>query len=1233
MVSVGCRTAPLLLVAALILSHLLLWNPCLPPSRSPPPCFPSRMGSLEAAGGAPPKRSALLRPFPPSFACRSSLHCLSRFLLSEKVGYLQWVFTVAAFLIVVALFQAFLPGSTVERPGGGRGGGGGGGGGELGEIGDLDFGEGIRFVPVKLLERWETEDREANSSVSAFGERPLRRFGLRSPLLALVVVPVLLADAMQVQMVSIAVVLKEIGYDIQVFSFEDGPVHSVWQVIGISVNILLKTQETTIDWLNYNGILVNSLESRPLISRSSANTLINKISLFSTIDQICICLSGLKVPLVAPPSCLDLLILLPLSLFPASEFPAACSHSSRGQQHRERDKGTVEHAAYQGPLHSRGFVLAGDNHPSHKGHYRAGHLAAGKSTLIFQSGGAIRVYPCRWHVDLGYLQNRRTIFLNGAYKVHKENIKRSGIFMLAYSLLQEPFKNVPVIWTIHEMALHLSSSEYAANGQDKLLNDWKQIFSRATVVVFPTYLMPMMYSAFDAGNFLVIPGSPSEEWEAINSATQKVHNSKENMGHSPEELLIAIVSSQFLYSGKLIEHAIILEALMPLHQQFLHENTSSSLKIGILSANFTGAQRTALEAIARNVGFPSSIVENIVVPGDMNNFINIADIVIYGSFLEEQSFPSVLMQAMSLGKLIIAPDLDMISKYVVNEVNAYLFSKVKVGMLRKILLEVVSNGKLSLSAQQVAAVGKRHARNLMASETIQGYVSLLEKVLKFPSEIALPKHVKEIPSRLSEEWQWDLFLNLRNMNNLNRSFISYRMLNKLEEQLDHSSSANTSANFDKALSSVAWEEEKIIEMVNAKKRIEEEELRDRSDQPHGTWDEVYRSAKRADRERNELHERDDRELERTGQPLCIYEPYFGEGAWPFLHQTSLYRGIGLSSKGRRPGADDVDASSRLPLLSNSYYRDALGECGAFFALANRIDCVHKNAWIGFQSWRASARKVSLSKEAEAKLLEVIQTERHGDALYFWVRLDKDPRNPQQLEFWDFCDAINAGNCRFAVVEILQRMYGVQDDWDSLPQMPNDGDFWSVMHSWVLPTRSFLEFVMFSRMFVDALDAMVYDEQHTSGYCLLSISKDRQCYSRLLELLVNVWAYHSARRIVYVNPESGAMQEQHWLNKRRGQMWISWFSYTTLKGIDEDLAEEVDSDHPDRRWLWPSTGEIVWQGIYERERNMRQQQKERRKQHSRDKIQRIKKRARQKTLAKYIKPPPDEADHLNTTTIR
>lgn len=44
------------------------------------------------------------------------------------------------------------------------------------------------------------------------------------------------------------------------------------------------------------------------------------------------------------------------------------------------------------------------------------------------------------------------------------------------------------------------------------------------------------------------------------------------------------------------------------------------------------------------------------------------------------------------------------------------------------------------------------------------------------------------------------------------------------------------------------------------------------------------------------------------------------------------------------------------------------------------------------------------------------------------------------------------------------MYGVQLDHelDSLIPMPNDGDTWSVMQSWIMPTRSFLEFVMFSR---------------------------------------------------------------------------------------------------------------------------------------------------------------------------
>ena len=86
-------------------------------------------------------------------------------------------------------------------------------------------------------------------------------------------------------------------------------------------------------------------------------------------------------------------------------------------------------------------------------------------------------------------------------------------------------------------------------------------------------------------------------------------------------------------------------------------------------------------------------------------------------------------------------------------------------------------------------------------------------------------------------------------------------------------------------------------------------------------------------------------------------------------------------------------------------------------------------------------------------------------------------------------------------------------------------------------------------------------------------------------------------------------------------------------MDEDLAEEADSDHPKRRWLWPLTGEVFWQGVYEKERNLRSREKEKRRQQSKDKISRIRRRTRQKTIGKYVKPPPEEMEKSNSTTMK
>lgn len=61
-----------------------------------------------------------------------------------------------------------------------------------------------------------------------------------------------------------------------------------------------------------------------------------------------------------------------------------------------------------------------------------------------------------------------------------------------YSFLQEPFKSVPLIWTIHERAVATRSRKYTSNRQIELLNDWKRVFNRSTVVVFPNYVLPVI---------------------------------------------------------------------------------------------------------------------------------------------------------------------------------------------------------------------------------------------------------------------------------------------------------------------------------------------------------------------------------------------------------------------------------------------------------------------------------------------------------------------------------------------------------------------------------------------------------------------------------------------------------------------------------------------------------------------------------------------------------------------
>jgi hypothetical protein len=91
-------------------------------------------------------------------------------------------------------------------------------------------------------------------------------------------------------------------------------------------------------------------------------------------------------------------------------------------------------------------------------------------------------------------------------------------------------------------------------------------------------------------------------------------------------------------------------------------------------------------------------------------------------------------------------------------------------------------------------------------------------------------------------------------------------------------------------------------------------------------------------------------------------------------------------------------------------------------------------------------------------------------------------------------------------------------------------------------------------------------------------------------------------MVYINPNTGSMEEQHLVEQRKGSMWAKYFNFSLLKSMDEDLAEAADDgDDPRERWLWPMTGEVHWQGIYEREREERYRIKMDKKRKTKEKL--------------------------------
>ncbi|ONK57001.1 uncharacterized protein A4U43_C10F15520 [Asparagus officinalis] len=769
------------------------------------------------------------------------------------------------------------------------------------------------------------------------------------------------------------------------------------------------------------------------------------------------------------------------------------------------------------------------------------------------------------------------------------------------SFMEHPFDSVPLVWLIHEDILGRRLPMYETNEWDDLITIWKTSFRRADVVVFPDFSLPMMYGSLDTGNFYVIPESPVNTWAAETyTASHSRSGLRKDNGFNDDDFIMLVIGSNFFYDELAWEYAAIMNAMIPEIKKIKRiEGRRGTFKFVFLCGDTIPAHDYAFQELASRMGLPVDFVKHYGADGDVNRVLLMADLVLYGSFQEEQGFPPLLVRAMSFEIPIIVPSLQIITKYVVDQVNGVIFDPHNLGTLVKAFSLLIEDNKLSALAHSVASSGKRLSKNILASDCVADYAKLLENLVQFPSDAMLPLLVSHIKQNT---WAWDLLDIEDTQTNISVQDKGFEdTIVSLEEQAAGKFHVKKTAQIGNSSAEdfptqLDWDIIAEMEILEDADRREREEIAERTPRYLGDWNTVYNDARKADKDTKfDKNERDEAELEKIGLQLCIYEIYSGRGAWPFLQHGSLYRGISLSKRAQRPRSDDIDAVGRLPILNNAYYGDLLCDFGAMFAIANKVDSIHNMPWIGFQSWRAAGRKVSLSVNAEEVLERTAQEKSEGDVIYFWTPMKMNKKAVGEndgFDFWTVCDILNAGNCRTVFEAAFRSMYGLPENMSALPPMPNDGHKWSTLHSWVMPTPSFLEFVMFSRMFVDSIDSL-NQKNIGAAPCILGSSEleNKHCYCRVLELLVNVWAYHSARRLVYIDPVSGQMQEQHPIDQRIGKMWVKYFDFTLMKSMDEDLAEEADDGiHPTDRWLWPLTGEVHWSGVFDKEREEKYRRK-------------------------------------------
>lgn len=336
---------------------------------------------------------------------------------------------------------------------------------------------------------------------------------------------------------------------------------------------------------------------------------------------------------------------------------------------------------------------------------------------------------------------------------------------------------------------------------------------------------------------------------------------------------------------------------------------------------------------------------------------------------------------------------------------------------------------------------------------------------------------------------------------------------------------------------------------------------------------------------------------RVFRPLLVmYETYFTRDALPFLHKQRPYRGVRLGSNVLGTNrTKDIDVLRILPILKDEIYKGLLCEFGAMFAIDSKLwELQKKELWVGFQSWKAKEKRISL------KPLAMVNLMRHFHEKKKEATLKKQYLNKEVFYYWSgrsvkdsFSDCKQSGKCSTVFSTVFIALYetnasisGGSSLMSRLPPLPEIERGYSDCSYWILHRKHFKKFMTFARMFFVTLERFwnLHDdvnncpldlgESHLSkmtdfGYTNSSSSSSSSCWCYIMERLLNIWVYHTGIKMIWVNSNTGQMEEQHPVSER--VMWSRWFSDSNSKTVFTTFIRRATNSSLD---LYSKLGGVV-----------------------------------------------------------